>query len=585
MYTNLKNINILISVLKNNNISHVVISPGNSHNAIVRCFEEDCFFTTYNIVDERSAAFFACGLSQEKKCPIALCCTSGTATSNYLTGVTEASRRGMPLVIITGDKNPYYLGQYEDQMIDQSSIFKTVTKYQCTLPMTESDKDLWYSTRVLNEAMLEMNHHGLGPVHINVPIEKGMRGIGEDFTIQELPKVNQIHRYDWRTDKETFKSIFEEIGDKKILVLCGQDDHISEEEDQLVESISQKYNIVFAVDKISNLHGTGTVEISRAVKRNGMRIATLFPDIVISIAGNTTLDIKFQLKGSFKGNHWIVNENGRVADPFKKLNKIFEMETLEFLRRMNSYSACTSNTYLKKWEYEVSCVEIPDFKYSNLYSVQKVMNGMIPNSNFNIANSTTIRIAQYFELAPSIQVYCNRGVNGIDGCVSTFIGQAAASPDKLNYLIVGDLTFFYDMNSIWNRYIGKNVRIMLNNNEGASLFHFNQGGGLYPSLNKNVAAEHFATAKGWVESQGFSYLCAHNKEEFDEQLPLFLSNNSDRPIFFEVFTHKEDDAAELHRFYDAITYIDASTSVKSGAKRFLKSVLSDDIIQKLKNKI
>lgn len=174
------------------------------------------------------------------------------------------------------------------------------------------------------------------------------------------------------------------------------------------------------------------------------------------------------------------------------------------------------------------------------------------------------------------------GVNGIDGCVSTFIGQAAADEKKLNFLIVGDLTFFYDMNGIWNRYVGKNVRIMLNNNEGAALFHFNQGVKNYPTLNENVAAEHFADAKGWVESRGFKYISARNKKEFDDRIEDFMVEESDKPIFFEVFTHKDEDARIQHEFYDEITIRDAATVAKDGAKKFLKSVLGDDVVRKLK---
>lgn len=129
MYTNLKNVQYLISALKAYKINKVVVSPGNSHNSIVRSLEEDNFFSTYNVVDERSAAFFATGLCQELMEPIAICCTAGTAASNYLSGITEAFRRGLPIVVITGDKNPYYFGQYEDQMIDNMSIFDKVTKY------------------------------------------------------------------------------------------------------------------------------------------------------------------------------------------------------------------------------------------------------------------------------------------------------------------------------------------------------------------------------------------------------------------------------------------------------------------------
>lgn len=196
MYTNIKSIQLLVSMMKKRGINTIVVSPGNSHNAIVRSLEEDTFFKTYCITDERSAAFFALGLIQQLQKPVAILCTSGTAASNYLSGVTEGFRREMPLVVITGDKVPYYLNQMEDQMIDQPSIFRPVTKHSISLPIIKDGVDEWYCTRILNEAFLEMNHHGTGPVHINVPIGQGMLGIGADFTTEVLPDVRVIERYD-----------------------------------------------------------------------------------------------------------------------------------------------------------------------------------------------------------------------------------------------------------------------------------------------------------------------------------------------------------------------------------------------------
>lgn len=588
MYSNLKNVQYLLAALKAYKINTVVVSPGNSHNAIVRSLEEDGFFKTYNIVDERSAAFFACGLCQEKQTPVAICCTSGTAASNYLTGITEASRRGLPIVVITGDKNPYYLNQYEDQMIENMSIFSSVVRYGCKLPIVENDKDCWYCQRVLNEALLELSHHGTGPVHIDVPIEQGMLAIGGDFSADKLPDFNKIERIDLHMpDAERERKAFSSLKGKKVLIMCGQDDHIPDRENELIEAISEKYNCVFATDKLSNLHCKGTIEITRAARAYSAKISEFMPDVIISIAGNPAMDYKFQLKGAPSGTeHWIVNKEGRIADPFKRLTGVFEGDTLEFLEAMNRCgNKNETNEYYRHWKDCTEQVEIPEFEYSNLYTVQKAMKNMPKNSVFNIANSTTIRLAQYFDLDDSIQVYCNRGVNGIDGCVSAFVGQSAASADKLNFLIVGDLTFFYDMNSLWNRYVGKNVRIMLNNNEGAALFHFNQGTALYPTLNENVAAEHFATAKGWVEAQGFKYLSAHSKDEFDKNLATFLSADSESPIFFEVFTHKDEDARMQHEFFDKIAVSNTSKTVKSGAKKLFKTVLGEDAVRKLKGKM
>lgn len=584
MYSNLKNVQYLIVCLKEYNIDTVVISPGNSHNAIVRSLEEDSYFHTYNIVDERSACFFACGLIQELKKPVAICCTAGTAATNYLTGVTEAYRRKLPLVVITGDKNQYYLSQNIDQMVDNVSIFKTVTRRRCILPIINNKQDEWYCQRILNETLLELDHHGTGPIQIDVPIEIGMMAIGNSFTANCLPKFNKINRYDLKAQKEELKSVFERLHKKRVFVMCGQDDHISKTQIELIESVFNRYNCIFGTDKLSNLHCIGTVEVTRAAKRMSNDISVLCPDIVISIAGNPCMDFKFRIEENpITIEHWIVKQDGQIADPFKKLTTVFEGSTLDFLQEMVKYGEKNcEHSYYNTWKKCTENVMIPKLPYSNMYTVQKVMQEMPAGANFNIANSTTVRIAQYFDLDDSIQVYCNRGVNGIDGCASTFIGQAACSPNKLNFLIIGDLTFFYDMNSIWNRYMGKNIRIMLNNNEGAALFHFNQGIINYPTLNENVAAEHFATAKGWVESQGFHYLSAINKAEFDENLPEFLMEDSDKPVFFEVFTHKDEDAKVQHNFYDAIVIKDVTTTTKNSAKKLLKSVLGEDMVRKLK---
>ena len=552
MYSTLKNVQYLIAMLKAKKVRNVVISPGNSHNAIVRSMEEDDFFKTYNIVDERSAAFFAIGLIQELNEPVAICCTSGTATSNYISGVTEAFRRKLPLVVITGDKNQYYLNQYADQMIDQLTSFKPIVKYQIVLPMIKDSKDEWYCNRILNEAFLEINHHGVGPIHIDVPIEEGMHAINEYFGDKELPKINIINRYDSMTTKDTFKDLFESIKNKKVLILYGQDINISGKVKDNLRKISNQYNCVIGIDKLSNLHEEYCVELERPLlaSTSNSEFNLLVPDIIIMLAGNSAFQGKFYfLSKNDKFETWIVNEDGNVHDLYKNLTKIFEMSTDMFVELMTNFKVSNSHNYKEQWLEESKKFKLPDFEYSNLYATNKLMNLMPKNSIFNIANSTTIRLAQYFDLDPSIKVYCNRGVNGIDGCVSTFMGTSIAT-DKLSFIVVGDLTFFYDMNALWNRYRNKNIRIMLINNEGASLFHFGQGLNNYPRLNENVASEHFTTAKGWVEDQGLKYLTAHNKEEFDNCMQEFISDSSDKGIVFEVFTKKENDAKLQHDFYD-----------------------------------
>ena len=550
MYSNVESVQYLVSALKKSGITTAVISPGTSHDAIVRSLEEDGGFHTYNVVDERSAAFFACGLAQEQHKPIIICCTAGTAAINYLSGITEAYKRNLPLVVVTADKNPHYLNQVEDQMVEQITPFQSVTKYNCCLPLIRNENDRWYCKRLINEALLEIGHHGNGPVHIDVPIEEGMFAIGNVFTTKDLPEFELINRYELSDPAVNWDGIFSELREKRIMIISGQDTAPDPVKAELLESIFNRYNCVIAVDKLSNLHCEGSLEVSLATKRMQNNYGALQPDVVISLDGAAT-DYKFILKRKdYPFKHWTVNEHGTVCDPFKKLSAVFEGSTVSFLAKMAMYGAECDHSYYDQWKACVEQFTVPEFEYSNAYAINRLMGRIPAGSNLNISNSSPIRLAQFFELNENVTVFCNRGVNGIDGCASTFIGQAAASPNKLNYLIIGDLSFFYDLNSIWNRYVGSNVRIMLSNNGGAALFHFNQGLKNFPTLNENVAAEHFSKAQGWVESQGFTYLSAHDKESFDEALEAFMVKESDRPIFFEVFTRKEDDARVQHEFFD-----------------------------------
>ena len=568
MYSNLKNVQILVAGLKAFGIRRAVVSPGNSHNAIVRSIEEDGFFTTNSVVDERSAAFFACGLAQELREPVALLCTAGTAASNYLTGVTEAARRGLPLVVITGDKHPYYLGQGEDQQIDARAIFTNVVRDSVLLPICRDVKDEWYCERLVNQALLELDHHGTGPVQIDVPIEDGMFAVGPSFTTRELPSFKKIERVDPLSGDDAWERAFRSLEGKRVLVMYGQD-YPGSGADPLLDEIAGKYDVAVSVDKLSNVHASCCVETQTAFYA-GSSADGLVPDVIISLAGNPATQYKFQVKN--KGaESWLVLPEGEVRDYYRGLTRVFECGHVEFLRRMaRADVAPTKGSYLSDWRRAVSVKPAPEFSWSELYSISRLMPVIPAGSILNLANSSTVRLAQYFDLDPSVAVYCNRGVNGIDGCMSAFVGQSAAH-DGMSFLIIGDLTFFYDMNALWNRYVGRNVRIMLVNNGGAALFHFNQGRRAYPGIDENVAASHSVEAGGWVESLGIRYARADSKESFEASLPAFVDPSAEGPMVLECVTDAAADAAEQHRYYDR--FLPAKDKAVAGAKSAVKRIL------------
>ncbi len=571
MYTNHKSALYVITMLKQRGISNIIVSPGNSHNPLVRSVDEDPFFKTYCITDERSAAFFAIGVAQSIQAPVAIMCTSGTAACNYISGVTEAYRRNIPLVVITADKHPYFLNQLEDQMINQPSLFTDITKYAVTLPEIADEKDDWYCRRLLNEAFLEMNHHGTGPIHINVPISYGMFAIGSDFTTPELPVLNRIDRLDAQTASSTWDQLFATLKGKRILFLCGQDITFNQEELELLDTVSKGFNCILGKDPLSNLH----LERSIALERVLHKAHQIKPDVVITLNGSTAASIKYQFKiTGYTFEHWLVHEQGTVADPYRKLRYVIESDTVGFLRIMARYAQPdTTPDYFKCCKEIENEFQLPELPYSQAFAMQQFLKQVPADCILHLGNSSTIRLAQFFPFHPQTRIFCNRGVNGIDGCMSSFIGHAA-STEKLCFLLIGDLTFFYDMNALWNRYVGKNVRIILFNNGGAALFHYNQGVKNFPTINENVAAEHSATARGWVESAGCKYLSATSEQELLAALDSFVSPDSEQPIVLEVFTQKDNDAVIWHSIPDAQHKEQAQPHRGFGIKSKIKNLIT-----------
>lgn len=547
MYSDVKSVQILVSLLKQHNIRRVVLSPGNRNVPIAHSLESDPFFETYSIVDERSAGFFGIGLIQRYREPVVICCTSGTAVCNYYSAVTEAYYQKLPLLVISADRNPYYLNQDEEQMLPQTDGFEKVTRKIVQLPMIKDDVDEYMCGRMINEAILELNHHGGAPVQINIPIEKGL----SIFTTPLLPKVNKIERHylyeDWSAYAEQLKK-------KKVLVLYGQSPSLSVEDIKTVEEFATMYGAVIAVDPLANLHCKGTVStfaLSRVMSAEDFR-NTLLPDIVITLNSGYLSYIRSHLK-SCKGlfEHWGVNAEGKLQDPVFSLKEVFEAAPIAFLKKMvesGSQEAAKMN-YLQTWQEKIMEVDFDkvEMPYSNFYAARAFVHALPQNSTFHIANSTSVRLVSHFDLDPSIEVYCNRGANGIDGSASAYMGMACNS-DKKAFLLIGDLSFFYDMNSLWNNYISPNMRIVLNNNEGATLFHYTVGLKNVPTLDQNIAAGHNAVAKGWVESRGFEYIAVRNEQELETAL-IRMNETTEKPIFIEIFTDKEKDAQVLKAAY------------------------------------
>jgi 2-succinyl-5-enolpyruvyl-6-hydroxy-3-cyclohexene-1-carboxylate synthase len=551
MYSDNKTIQILISLLKEFGVSQAVLSAGTRNVPFVHSVEKDDYFNCHSVVDERSAAYFAIGLALEYNEPVLISCTSGTASANYTSAICEAYEQHIPLVVLTSDRNQYFLGQLEDQQIPQSGMYRSRVKKSVTLPIVKDKKDEWYCQRLVNEALLEIDHNGGGPIHINIPTEWGL--FAQNFTAKELPKLKPIKRISLRDMQRGKIDEVQELKQKKrILVLYSQHPKVANTVVYHIEGFTTKYSCVISVETISNLECRGTINtclISRALDKQAF--LEYAPDLVISLNGNYVSTIKGLLKGcTAEFDHWSVNEEGIIIDQFQRLSKVFECSMSDFFEYFNKSDneLLGKNEYYNFWQSKLNSLPEPDFKFSSNYVMQEFLCKIPNNSILHHGNGVAVHIAQYFHTDKSISSYCHSGTTTIDGSLSTFIGQASAS-DKLCFIFIGDLSFFYDMNAIWNRYVGKNVRILLYNNEGGETFHWNAAKEI-DTLHLHTSAEHFTTAKGWVESRGFKYYEAKNEDEFNRLLPKFLVEESETPILFEVFTKKETDAKILLDYYE-----------------------------------
>ena len=549
MYSNIKSVQLMISALKEYNIRHIVLSPGGSDIPIVHSIEIDTFFHTYSVVDERSAAYFGLGLSQQLNMPVAIVCTSGTAVSNYLPGITEAFYQDVPLIAITADKDPYFQGQIQTQKIEQKGIFGECVRASVDLPFCRDKKEVWYCERLIKEAFYACFQKTHGPVHINIPIVSAYNV----YDCNVLPTIRKVNYMNCETPRNLWDSYFHVLHSaKRIMVFVGQDVVFNDEDIQVLDTFFKHYNVLFSVEHHSNLKFEGCVYTYPVTETQIPKDATLVPDLVISIGNNVSgYSMKpFLRRNSHLFRHIGIDVNGRFRDVFQGLTDLFECTPQTFFRYFangldNSY--VNDYKYYKVWQDKVAKVVVPDFSFSEI-CVAKYLTEIIPeNSTLHTAILNSSRVIQYFPLAKGVKTYSNLGALGIDGCMSTFMGHAAAT-EELCFLLIGDLAFFYDMNAAGLRSLNNNVRIVLMNNGGGSEFHLFLNKNDVPSMNDNICAQHSKIAEGWITSLGYEYTSVRNIDELEKAMATF-ANPSERPKFIEIFSNLESDAQITMSFY------------------------------------
>ena len=560
MYSNKENVNILTSLLLEYGVSDAVVCPGSRNAPIVHNLSVCEAIRCRPVTDERSAAFYALGLAIATRRPTVVCVTSGSALLNVMPAVAEAAYQHVPLVVISADRPQQWIDQLDGQTIPQSDALGRFVRKAVQLPEPHNDEERWLCRRLVNEAMHLATCRQGAPVHINVPISEPLF----EFSTEQLPQLsrfNNIKRTAINDASMDMPDAFHEA--KRPMIVIGQLAHgtVSHE---TIRSLSEKY--VVMSEPLSN-PSYMTIHFDEAIRYIVSDNSSInddeddktayYPDYVIYV-GNTLVSKPARrfLRNAKAPSCLITPDAADIHDPLMTLTDIVECDTVSINALLASLCDAPDTDercrFHDRWQsFLDACAAHADAyapEYSQMATV-KYFEEQLADLDIDIcvhyANSSAVRLACIYA---QHYVWCNRGVNGIEGSLSTAAGFSLATHD-MTVCVIGDLSFFYDQNALWNSNLRGNLRIILLNNRGGGIFRQLPGLSDSPAADDLVMASHENTAQGICTQNDIGYMSAKNMDEMQIGIVTLLTRESERPMLLEVFTDSNDDVKALEKYF------------------------------------
>jgi len=544
-------------------ITQAVLCPGSRCAPLTLAFARHEGITVRTFSDERSAAFIASGMAHETQSPVVLVCTSGSAAYHFAPAIAEAYFQEIPLIVFTADRPKEWIDQYDGQTIRQTGIYGSHVKKSFSLPEDYEHPDaVWYIHRIVNEAISLAKEYPQGPVHINAPFREPLYPAKQE-KISYTPNLKTIQASSLSsvfTENDSLKMARRLEKYSKILVLAGQGD-FNKELSTSIEKFSRLVPVVG--DILSNLH-TNESTIRHAdifleacpadIKKS------LQPELLITF-GKSILskNTKLFLRKYKPQEHWHILPTGTAADTFQSLSEIIYAEPAHFFKSLLS-SAGESNFLSQKkenfkriWEAEehrsqLSMKHGMEGEFSELLVLQEFIAHLPPRCNLHLANSMSVRYANFIGLEAGkkgIRVFSNRGTSGIDGCTSTAVGHALCN-ETPHFLLTGDVAFFYDRNAFWHNYPLPNLHILLLNNHGGTIFNMIDGPADVPELNTFFVTDQRLSARLLCTEFGYEYECVDTTKKIKNAIQHFLKFDGKTKILETISTHQQNKEAFLH---------------------------------------
>ena len=492
---------------------HAVVSPGSRNAPVIQGLINQGY-RLHSVVDERSAAFQALGMSKSLRQAVVLSCTSGTAVLNYYPAIAEAFYARVPLIVITADRPPESIDQWEGQAIRQKNVFESHCRLSLETPHSSYKPEDFVSIAQKVNTYLE---DGIkGPIHINVPIR-------EPFYASDNEEIKQEFRSFTTNDSILLLDLDDylptSIKAKNILVFNGMEDG----QLMIVQcKDGESYeNLVVLSDITSNqassvLHWDAMLT---SLMRNSPAKASVLQPYLLITTGTTSVSkgLKQLLKKYKPEHHFHFSRHPEIGDPFG--TKPIQIDP--YSPTINrSESITISSDYQKVWaslsnQFIHKMIEL-DWNEFTEFSACKYVLGKLPMGCIvHFANSMSVRLGSYLvdEMA-SLEVYANRGTSGIDGCTSTALGSAIVSNQTV-YLITGDVAFLYDINALYRSSLPPKLKIIILNNQGGRIFEMIDGPNLQPNTLTLQRTAQNRSIRQLCTHFGLEYFCAENYTELN----------------------------------------------------------------------
>lgn len=550
-------------------IDHVVISPGSRNAPLTIGFTHHTGFNCYSIVDERSAAFFALGLAQQLKKPVALVCSSGSALLNYYPAVAEAFYSDIPLVMITADRPIERIDIGDGQTIRQRNVFENHVLYSANLyselvlegdaldpklkqKQREAEK---HNQQEINKA-LNLALIDCGPVHINVPFYEPLYDTVDEPSVAPISVKPQFPREELSDEElQPYADFFNNAKQKIVLVGVLAPNAI---EQRFLDILGEDPSTIVLTETTSNVDNpnffTRIDNLIGSLDDNGFK--KLQPDLLITFGGMViSKKIKAFLRNYQPQQHWHIDSK-KAYDTYFCLNRHFKVSANYFLAHFLPLTRKVDSDYQSKWlttrDYRDTLHKkyLAEMPWCDFKAFESVLEAIPDHSILQLSNSSTVRYVQLFDVNRTLKVFCNRGTSGIDGCTSTAVGAALGSKSPTT-LITGDLSFFYDSNGLWNKHIPNDFKIIVINNSGGGIFRILPGNKNTPEFDEFFETTHDLNAAHLSKTYGFNYHKAESIDELSDGLATFYNDNS-KPAILEIFTPRKTNDEILLSYFKFI---------------------------------